>query len=51
MQSVLLTKMDEYHQVHVEPVRERDTFAIELVAALNKADTVLGELSEVVKAV
>ena len=24
MQSVLLTKMDEYHQVHVELVRERE---------------------------
>ena len=51
MQSVLLTKMDKYHQVHVELVRERNTFAIELVATLNKADTVLGELSETVKAV
>ena len=29
-----------------ERERERDTFAIGLVAALNKADTVLGEVSE-----
>ena len=51
MQSVLLTKMDKYHQVRVKLVRERNTFAIELVATLNKADTVLGKLSETVKAV
>ena len=51
MQSVLLTKMDKYHQVRVKLVGERNTFAIDLEAALNKADTVLGELSETVKAV